>query len=512
MEELPKKEFSGSPWDGGHEKELKGRSPQVKIQEEDVRSPGKAAAMALFLSDDKTWKRIGERKHEKKHGNPETRDRKERSAEENRTEEESRQAGPTQQLERFWRVKDRRNADITEDPGEGCSHWAGPNTLSAKKITRKGSRRNWDRIVAFLKNKKNQFITAFRRGRPGATHTSQQNTDTAPLTVDKLIFHSILGEGGYGKVLLATDALRRERVAIKILKKTALIENEGSLVEFRVLQLTHQSNFLTHGYAAFQTHRYLYCVMELASGGDLFKFFFETSEMDLPTITFIAAELVCGLQFMHSKGIIHRDIKMENVLLTADGHLKITDFGLALMNVYGVTDNAGCCGTPGYTAPEIITCQPYSAAVDWFAFGVILYMLATGSEPFPGESVSDIAAMIIAEEPSYEGLTDGVTKDFLSNLLRKDQFLRLGVNGNVREHPFFSSINWEEVESGKTASPLTVLKNAMDLDKQNIPVPHSDIFRQPIPAMDQGLFDNIQFNLNAGAKQGRIWWYFTLKY
>ncbi|XP_063803619.1 protein kinase C delta type-like [Pseudophryne corroboree] len=389
---------------------------------------------------------------------------------------------------RFGRM---RNADITEDPGEGCSHMAGPISRSANKITRKGSRRNWDRIAAFLKNKKNKIITAFRRGRPGATPTSQQSTDTAPLTVDKFTFHSILGEGGYGKVLLATDALRRERVAIKILKKTALIEDEGSLVEFRVLQLAHQSNFLTHGYAAFQTHRYLYCVMELASGGDLLDFF-ETSEMDLPTITFIAAELVCGLQFMHSKGIIHRDIKMENVLLTADGHVKITDFGLALMNVYGVIDNAGICGTPGYFAPEMITRQPYSAGVDWFAFGVILYMLATGSDPFPGESVSEIAAMIITEEPSYEGLT-GVTKDFLSNLLCKDQFLRLGVNGDVREHPFFSSINWEEVESGKTASPLTVLKNAMDLDKQNIPVPHSEIFRQPIPAMDQGLFDNIQF-------------------
>ncbi|XP_063791645.1 protein kinase C delta type-like [Pseudophryne corroboree] len=373
---------------------------------------------------------------------------------------------------RFWH---RGNMDIVQDPGEGCSHWAGQ-----------------------LNIRPGQQIAQESRTLP----TSRKCKATVPLTVEKFTFHSLLGKGGFGKVMLATDAIRNERVAVKILKKRALLKSikkrpsidpQDILVESQVLQLANESNFLIHGNAAFHTENYLYCVMELADGGDL-AHFWDENLLDLTTLKFIAAELVCGLQFMHSRGIIHRDLKLGNVLLTKEGHVKITDFGLSLLNAYGETNATVLGGTPGYMAPEIITRQSYNAAVDWFAFGVMLYLLALRKYPFTGENRAEIFLNILTQIPTYSGLDDRVTEDFISKLLIKNQSCRYGVNGNVRKHRFFSSINWKKIETGKAASPVKPHKNSMDADeKQQIPAPNSEALKKPIAAKNQSIFNNIQF-------------------
>ncbi|XP_063797793.1 protein kinase C delta type-like [Pseudophryne corroboree] len=369
---------------------------------------------------------------------------------------------------RFWH---RRNMNIAQDPAEGCNH---PDIRPGKQIAQES----------------------------GTMPTSHNSKATAPLTVETFTFHSLLGKGGFGKVMLATDAIRNERVAVKILKKRALlqalkkgplIKHEDILVESRVLQLANESSFLIHGNAAFHTENYLYCVMELADGGDLFHFYDENF-LEPTTITFIAAELVCGLQFMHSRGIIHRDLKLGNVLLTTDGHVKITDFGLSLLNTRGKTNATVLGGTPAYMAPEILTQKSYSAAVDWFAFGVMIHLLALREYPFPGENHAEIMKNILTQEPPNLWLTDDVTGDFISKLLCKNQSRRLGVKGNVRKHSFFSSINWKMIETGKATSPVKPDKTSMYTGKKHqIPVPDSEAFKEPIALTDQSIFDNIQF-------------------
>ncbi|KAM3912079.1 protein kinase C delta type-like [Leptodactylus fuscus] len=129
---------------------------------------------------------------------------------------------------------------------------------------------------------------------------------------------------------------------------------------------------------------------------------------------FLAAQIVCGLQFLHSKRIVHRDIKLSNILLTQDGNIKISDFGLALCNVsVDVTEG---CGTADCK-------KTYRATLE--------------------------------EEPSYKGLGPCST-DILKRLLCKDQCQRLGVNDNVCQHPFFSSIMWADLEARRLKSPLKV--------------------------------------------------------
>ncbi|XP_040271792.1 protein kinase C delta type-like [Bufo bufo] len=92
---------------------------------------------------------------------------------------------------------------------------------------------------------------------------------------------------------------------------------------------------------------------------------------------FYAAELVCGIQFLHSKGIIHRDLKPENILVAETGHIKITDFGLALDNMLGDRTATEYAGTKGYVAPEMLAKEEYGVGVDWYSFGVILNEIIT---------------------------------------------------------------------------------------------------------------------------------------
>ncbi|XP_072288087.1 protein kinase C delta type-like [Pyxicephalus adspersus] len=100
---------------------------------------------------------------------------------------------------------------------------------------------------------------------------------------------------------------------------------------------------------------------------------------------FFAGEILCGLQYLHSLGIVHRDIKPSNILLDNSCHIKIADFGLAATNVFGSTKIRGQVGTSLFMAPEVCMNLPYNAVADYFSFGVMIYLMATGKYPFYDE-------------------------------------------------------------------------------------------------------------------------------
>ncbi|XP_040278393.1 protein kinase C delta type-like [Bufo bufo] len=122
--------------------------------------------------------------------------------------------------------------------------------------------------------------------------------------------------------------------------------------------------------------------MEFLSGGDLSVLMRANALFTIPVTRFMAAEIICGLQFLHTRGIIHRDIKPANILMNSAGHLKIADFGLAVMNIFGDKKISEYAGTLRYMAPEILLRKPYNTAVDWFSAGVMIYEMATGKYPF----------------------------------------------------------------------------------------------------------------------------------
>ncbi|XP_063313119.1 protein kinase C delta type-like [Pelobates fuscus] len=208
--------------------------------------------------------------------------------------------------------------------------------------------------------------------------------------------------------------------------------------------------------------------------------------------------MVCGIQYLHMNGIIHRDLKPRNILLDGNGHLKIADFGLAVENMFAGKTCKEYAGTAGYIAPEMLKEHRYNASIDWWSFGVILYNMVTGKKTFCCDKSSNTKAKSTLEDtPSYPPYLRAVTQDFLEKLLCKTPSKRLGHKGNIRKHPFFKSINWEELEAGRLVPPFLPCTTSSHVSKETMSVEEAisqvKTVQKPINAKDQKLFDGFTY-------------------
>ncbi|KAK6480833.1 protein kinase C delta type isoform X3 [Huso huso] len=322
------------------------------------------------------------------------------------------------------------------------------------------------------------------------------------LNIDKFVMHKVLGKGSFGKVLLAELKGRGEFFAIKALKKDVVLlddDVECTMVEKRVLALAWDNPFLTHLYSTFQTREHLFFVMEYLNGGDLMFHIQEKGRFDLYRATFYGSEIVCGLQFLHAKGIIYRDLKLDNVMLDKDGHVKIADFGMCKENVFRENMASTFCGTPDYIAPEILLGQKYSFSVDWWSFGVLLYEMLIGQSPFHGDDEDELFESIRMDTPHYPRWITKETKDILEKLFEREPMKRLGIVGNIKLHPFFKTINWPALEKRGVEPPFKPkVKSPSDcsnFDKEFLSekprLSHTD--KNLIDSMDQTAFSGFSF-------------------
>ncbi|XP_075715996.1 uncharacterized protein LOC142750903 [Rhinoderma darwinii] len=323
---------------------------------------------------------------------------------------------------------------------------------------------------------------------PVATSIYKKKTATVALSLKTFTFHTLLAKGGFGKVLVATDVIRKEHVAIKVVNKKIHTEYGYNLAEREILHLSHENHYLVHGLAAFQTESYVYYVMELATRGDLNDFIEMNLRLDFPTSRFITAEVVCGLQFLHKKGIIHRDLKPKNILLTREGHIKLADFGISIMNAYERTAER-FRGTPGYAAPEMVKCLEHGREVDFFALGVTLYKMSSGRHPFYGTTKELINYAVTTKTPSYPEFLTPETVQILKGLLNKNNHRRLGVKGNIRKHKFFSAVNWNDVEN-RTAVPPQILVSVPEYLNVTSTLRYKE---EPYSIKSQKLFEDFSF-------------------
>uniref|UniRef100_A0A8V5HCD0 protein kinase C n=1 Tax=Melopsittacus undulatus TaxID=13146 RepID=A0A8V5HCD0_MELUD len=320
--------------------------------------------------------------------------------------------------------------------------------------------------------------------------------------IDSFVFHKVLGKGSFGKVLLAELKGKNEFFAIKALKKDVVLiddDVECTMVEKRVLALAWENPFLTHLYCTFQTKDHLFFVMEFLNGGDLMFHIQDKGRFDLYRATFYGSEILCGLQFLHSKGIIYRDLKLDNVMLDKEGHIKIADFGMCKENVFGEHKASTFCGTPDYIAPEILQGLRYTFSVDWWSFGVLLYEMLIGQSPFHGDDEDELFESIRVDTPHYPRWITKESKDLLEKLFERDPTRRLGVTGNIRDHPFFKTINWAALEKREVDPPFRPkVKSASDytnFDREFLSekpkLSYSD--KNLIESMDQSAFDGFSF-------------------
>ena len=135
---------------------------------------------------------------------------------------------------------------------------------------------------------------------------------------------------------------------------------------------------------AFQDSQRLYLIMEFVNGGELFYHLRQSKGgFQEDRARFYAAEIVSALEYLHKSGVVYRDLKPENVLVDNEGHIRLTDFGLSKAGLERNNDRTeSFCGTPEYLAPEIIRDKQYGYSVDWYSFGLVLYEMLTGVNPF----------------------------------------------------------------------------------------------------------------------------------
>uniref|UniRef100_A0A671TRI9 non-specific serine/threonine protein kinase n=1 Tax=Sparus aurata TaxID=8175 RepID=A0A671TRI9_SPAAU len=237
---------------------------------------------------------------------------------------------------------------------------------------------------------------------------------------------------------------------------TKVDEVAHTVTESRVLQNTRHP-FLTTLKYAFQTHDRLCFVMEYANGGELFFHLSRERVFTEDRARFYGAEIVSALEYLHSRDVVYRDLKLENLMLDKDGHIKITDFGLCKEGITPDATMKTFCGTPEYLAPEVLEDNDYGRAVDWWGLGVVMYEMMCGRLPFYNQDHERLFELILMEEIRFPRNLSPEAKSLLAGLLKKDPKQRLGGGPDdakeVMTHKFFITINWQDVVQ-KKLTPL----------------------------------------------------------
>lgn len=291
------------------------------------------------------------------------------------------------------------------------------------------------------------------------------------VSLDNFVLLKVLGKGNFGKVILSRSKNTNRLCAIKVLKKDNIIQNhdiESARAEKKVFLLATKTKhpFLTNLYCSFQTENRIYFAMEFIGGGDL-MWHVQNQRLSVRRAKFYAAEVLLALKFFHDNGVIYRDLKLENILLTPEGHIKIADYGLCKDGMWYGNKTSTFCGTPEFMAPELLREQDYTKAVDWWAFGVLLYQMLLCQSPFSGDDEDEVFNAILTDEPLYPIDMAGDIVQIFQGLLTKDPEKRLGAGPRdaleIMEEPFFRNINFDDLLNLRIKPPyIPEIKSAED--------------------------------------------------
>jgi len=292
--------------------------------------------------------------------------------------------------------------------------------------------------------------------------------ESQAVTYKTFRMYRVLGKGGFGEVCACQVRATGKMYACKKLEKKRIKKRKGEamvLIEKQILQRIN-SRFVVSLAYAYETKDALCLVLTIMNGGDLkFHIYNMGGEpgFDMDRARFYSAEILCGLEHLHTQGIVYRDCKPENILLDDHGHVRISDLGLAVEIPEGEMVR-GRVGTVGYMAPEVIDNERYTFSPDFFSLGCLIYEMIEGQAPFRArkEKVKreEVDRRVRESTESYSPKFTDEAKYLCQQLLRKLPKERLGCAhgrygaSQVKGHEFFRCVNWRRLEAGMCEPPF----------------------------------------------------------
>ncbi|XP_015192668.1 protein kinase C zeta type isoform X1 [Lepisosteus oculatus] len=324
----------------------------------------------------------------------------------------------------------------------------------------------------------------------------------------------VIGRGSYAKVLLVRLKKNDQIYAMKVVKKELVHDDEDIdwvQTEKHVFEQASSNPFLVGLHSCFQTESRLFLVIEYVNGGDLMFHMQRQRKLPEEHARFYAAEICIALNFLHEKGIIYRDLKLDNVLLDQEGHIKLTDYGMCKEGIQPGDTTSTFCGTPNYIAPEILRGEDYGFSVDWWALGVLMFEMMAGRSPFdiitdnPDMNTEEYLFQVILEKPIRIPRSLSVkAASVLKGFLNKDPKERLGCQvqtgfSDIKSHTFFRSIDWDQLEKKQMTPPfkpqITDDYGLDNFDTQftNEPVQLTPDDEDVIKRIDQSEFEGFEY-------------------
>ncbi len=311
---------------------------------------------------------------------------------------------------------------------------------------------------------------------------------------------AIIGRGAFGEVHVCKEIKTGKIVAIKKIKKEILIQ-KNQIIHIRNEQLIMskiKSPWIIELKASFQEDDYLYLIMEYLAGGDLMALLIKKDILSENEAKFYISELILAIESIHKLDCIHRDIKPDNILIDSNGHIKLSDFGLAKVsdkifentkdesfniNKLSHKKNYSCVGTAYYVAPEVLNKKGYNENIDWWSVGVIFFEMLIGYAPFCSKETSEVCYKILHWEKYLEIPKKVKISKEAEDLIRKlinNSNVRLGKNGvdEIKKHPFFNDIDWDNIKNLKPPF-IPQLKNDYDTKYFEI-FPEKEPFYPPL--------------------------------